>query len=264
MKTLIKLTSLSLQGRMYYKTGLYMSLLSPIVLLMGQYLLWNSLYGVETSAIGGLSKEYMFSYILVSFAINYLLTWSTETQLSREIVTGTIVARCIRPTYFLTQNLADILGSMIPFAVSNSIIVALGFTVFSPVMLVPSLLNWLMFIPCFILSLILRVMFIEVFSLFCFYTTSHTGLSWTRKAIYDFFSGALIPIALFPNFLRAIADFTPFPYMINTPIEVLLGDVQSVDLGFALITQSIWIVVFLVLHYLFFGKISKNLSIAGG
>ncbi len=265
MGKFIKLVSISLQSRMYYKSGLYMSLLSPIVLLMGQYLLWGSLYGVDgATSIGGLTKEYMFSYILLSFATNYLLVWSTETQLSREIISGTIVARCIRPAYFLTQNLSEIVGSMIPFGISNSVIVIIGLTVFAPFMLVPSIINWLWFIPCFLLSIILRVMFIEVFSLLCFYTTSHNGLSWTRRAIYDFFSGALIPIALFPPILKTISDFTPFPYMINAPISVLLGDIASINIGMILIVQIIWITVLLILHYVFFAKISKNLTIAGG
>ena len=44
MRNFLKLTAMSLQSQMYYRTSFFLNLLSPMVLLAGQYLLWHALY----------------------------------------------------------------------------------------------------------------------------------------------------------------------------------------------------------------------------
>ena len=43
MRYFFRLTSISLQSHLYYKTSFLLNLLTPIVLLFGQYMLWLSL-----------------------------------------------------------------------------------------------------------------------------------------------------------------------------------------------------------------------------
>ena len=41
------------------------------------------------------------------------MNWSTESRLSKEIRNGDVVARVIRPTSFLMQNLANMFGGVV-------------------------------------------------------------------------------------------------------------------------------------------------------
>lgn len=41
MRYFFRLTSISLQSHLYYKTSFLLNLLTPIVLLFGQYMLWG-------------------------------------------------------------------------------------------------------------------------------------------------------------------------------------------------------------------------------
>lgn len=41
MKCFFRLTSISLQSHLYYRTSFLLNLLTPIVLLFGQYMLWG-------------------------------------------------------------------------------------------------------------------------------------------------------------------------------------------------------------------------------
>lgn len=113
-------------------------------------------------------------------------------------------------------------------------------------------------------ALLLRILLIELCSLLCFYTTGYLGISWTRNAIFEFFSGALIPIVMFPGWLKSMAYMTPFPYMIQIPISILLGQELNVALFQVYAVQFFWIGIFLGLHGLFYKNIRKNLIIAGG
>lgn len=265
MKSFIKLTMLSMQGHLYYRTSFIINLLSPVILLAGQYLLWAALYAQqEGSVIGGIGREEMFSYILVAFALNNLLGWSTENGLSKEIKSGMVVARCIRPVSFLAQSLSEMLGALVMQGGVNFVIVAAGFLCFGKYMQLPQLVMILRFIPCFLLALLLRMLLVDVFSLICFFSTGYLGISWTRTALFEFFSGAMIPVAMFPGWLKTLAYFTPFPYMLQVPVAVLLGQEIPVKLSAVYGRQALWIGVFLLLHGLIYGGARRNLTIAGG
>ena len=265
MRNFLKLTAMSLQSQMYYRTSFFLNLLSPMVLLAGQYLLWHALYQQQPDhIISGMDAAQMYSYLLIAFTLNHIMGWSSENALSKEIKNGTVVKRCIRPVSFLSQSVAEMTGTLLPQLALNLIIASAGFLLFGRFLLVPSLQNIVLFLPCMVGALLLRILLIELCSLLCFYTTGYLGISWTRNAIFEFFSGALIPIVMFPGWLKSMAYMTPFPYMIQIPISILLGQELNVPLFQVYAVQFFWIGIFLALHGLFYKNIRKNLIIAGG
>ena len=265
MRNFLKLTAMSLQSQMYYRTSFFLNLLSPMVLLAGQYLLWHALYQQQPDhIISGMDAAQMYSYLLIAFTLNHIMGWSSENAQSKEIKNGTVVKRCIRPVSFLSQSVAEMTGTLLPQLALNLIIASAGFLLFGRFLLVPSLQNIVLFLPCMAGALLLRILLIELCSLLCFYTTGYLGISWTRNAIFEFFSGALIPIVMFPGWLKSMAYMTPFPYMIQIPISILLGQELNVPLFQVYAVQFFWIGIFLALHGLFYKNIRKNLIIAGG
>ena len=265
MRNFLKLTAMSLQSQMYYRTSFFLNLLSPMVLLAGQYLLWHALYQQQPDhIISGMDAAQMYSYLLIALTLNHIMGWSSENALSKEIKNGTVVKRCIRPVSFLSQSVAEMTGTLLPQLALNLIIASAGFLLFGRYLLVPSLQNIVLFLPCMVGALLLRILLIELCSLLCFYTTGYLGISWTRNAIFEFFSGALIPIVMFPGWLKSMAYMTPFPYMIQIPISILLGQELNVPLFQVYAVQFFWIGIFLALHGLFYKNIRKNLIIAGG
>lgn len=265
MRTFWKLTAISMQGQLYYRTSFFINLLTPLALLGGQYLLWAALYEQQGgAAIGGMERREMFAYILFAFAMSNLLNWAGENRLSREIKTGQVAARCVRPAAFLTQYLAEMTGALFLQGIVNLLVVLAGFLCFGRYMTVPSVSALPAFILCLVLAVALRLMMIDVFSLLCFFTTGYLGISWTRAALFDFFSGAMIPVVLFPGWLKAVACYTPFPYMLQAPVAVLLGQDTLVGLPAVYGLQAVWILIFLGLHGLIYGLVRRNLTIAGG
>jgi ABC-2 type transport system permease protein len=206
----------------------------------------------------------MYTYIIIAFAVNNLFTWGSENQLSREIRSGQVVARCMKPVPFLTQSLAAMTGSMLPQAVVNFSFAGILFILLRNYLAMPAPVNLFAALASLLLAVILRMMLVSWFSLLCFYTTSHLGLSWTRTAMTEFFSGALIPISLFPGWLRTVSYCTPFPLMLQTPVSLFLGEELPVPLPVTFLLQIGWIAVFYVLHQTFYARIRRNLTFAGG
>ena len=265
MKQFLKLVSLTMQSALFYRAAFFFAMLTPLILLGGQFMLWHSLYANGGgAAIGSYTAKDMYAYILISFFVGNLLTWSSENMLSREIRKGTIVSRCLKPVSFLSQSLADMAGYVIPQAFINGTVVAAALLIFPQSFALPDVLSLPIALLSLVLSVLLRMMMVSCFSLLCFFTTSHLGLSWVRSALMEFFSGALIPVALFPAWLKTIAWLTPFPLMVQTPAALLLGQPLPMPVWLSLMLQAFWTVVFYFAHQAMYEKVRRTVSFAGG
>jgi len=265
MKRFGKLAGLCLEEVLYYKAAFLFNLFTPFILLGGQFMLWHALFNMsDTDMIGVYTRPEMYTFIIAAFAIGNLLTWSSENNLSREIRSGTVSARFIRPVPFLTQSLAGMTGFLIPQSIVNFTIVGLLFIFLGNYLVIPSPDNFIFALISLILGLVLRMVLVSCISLICFFTTSHLGLTWTRTAITEFFSGALIPVSLFPGWLAAVSFATPFPLMLQTPISIFIGEPTYFPLAMTFALQIGWTLVFLMLHQLLYAKIRKNVTFAGG
>lgn len=265
MKRFFKLASLSLQGALFYRTAFLLNLCTPLVLLAGQFMLWHALYGLNGEAsIGSYTRARMYSFLLLAFFINNLFTWSSENDLSREIRSGTVVARCIRPVPFLTQSLGVMTGKMLPQALVNAAVTLGLFCLLRGRLLLPAPSALPLAACSLLLAVLLRMMLVSFLSLLCFFTTNHTGLSWTRTTLTEFFSGALIPLPLFPGWLRTFSYCTPFPLMLQTPVSLFLGETPPLPLPACFLLQIGWILLFFLLHERLYRRIRANLSVAGG
>jgi ABC-2 type transport system permease protein len=265
MRRFIKLVALCLEEVMYYKISFILTLFTPLIVLGGQFLLWHALFNMsETGFIGVYNRSQMYTYIIIAFAIGNLLTWSSENNLSREIRSGTVASRFIRPVPFWIQSLAGMTGFMIPQSIVNFSIVGIVYIIFHNFLLLPSIEVFILFILSLIGAMTLRMMMINCISLVCFFTTSHLGLTWTRTAIMEFFSGALIPVALFPLWLANFSYLTPFPLMLQIPITIFLGEPTPFPLPMIFALQIGWSFVFFVLHQLLYRQVRKNVTFAGG
>lgn len=265
MRRFLRLMSLTIQARMVYRGTFLLGLLTPLVLLCGQVLLYQSLYAMRGGApLGPYDQANMYSYILIAFFINNLLTWSSENALAREIRSGNVVVRKVRPVAFLGQTLADMVGNLALQAVVNTGVLILAFWLFQGHLRLPAPESLPLFILSLGLAVLLRMTLVATYSLLCFYTTGHLGLTWTRTALTEFFSGALIPVALFPAWLKAFSYASPFPLMLQVPVSLFLGEPLPMPVGRSFALQALWIAIFLGLHSFLYRHIRRNATLAGG
>ena len=114
MRKFFTLLRISIKSNVYYRTSMILNMLTPLVVLLGQIFMWRGLYNLSSdNSFAGMTKSMMYSYILIAFVLNNLMNWSTESRLSKEIRNGDVVAKIIRPTSFLSQNIANMFGGVI-------------------------------------------------------------------------------------------------------------------------------------------------------
>jgi ABC-2 type transport system permease protein len=73
-----------------------------------------------------------------------------------------------------------------------------------------------------------------------------------------------MPLRFFPEWFQRLCYLTPFPQMVNTPIEIYLGQLNPAQTVQALSVQVTWIIVLVILGQVTLMAGVRRLVIQGG
>ena len=79
-----------------------------------------------------------------------------------------------------------------------------------------------------------------------------------------FLCGLYLPIPWFPEWLRTLALWTPFPAMLQNPVDILSGRVDGDAIWSTLAGQVAWAAVLLILGQLVLQRGRRHLEVQGG
>ncbi|MGZ6753962.1 MAG: ABC-2 family transporter protein, partial [Nocardioides sp.] len=74
-----------------------------------------------------------------------------------------------------------------------------------------------------------------------FWLVETRGLQVLYMVVSGFLAGLFVPIDLFPTWLRLLAEGTPFPSMMMTPVAVLSGRTTGLDAVGLVGVQLLWL-----------------------
>jgi ABC-2 type transport system permease protein len=97
-----------------------------------------------------------------------------------------------------------------------------------------------------------------------FWVLHYRGLAVIAMLVANLFSGFIIPVAFFPDWLRTIAYATPFPAMVQMPIDVFVGKADGIEVVYTLAVQLAWLVGLLLVSRAVFAAGTRRLVIQGG
>jgi ABC-2 type transport system permease protein len=111
---------------------------------------------------------------------------------------------------------------------------------------IPTFQAIFLFLLAGVLAFALRFIIQYTFALFTFWTERASAIENFWFLFYLFLSGMIAPLDVFPEPIKTIVLFTPFPYLINFPAGILVG--LPVDLTRGFLATVGWIVLFLFLN----------------
>lgn len=92
-----------------------------------------------------------------------------------------------------------------------------------------------------VLAFCLRFLIQYTFAMLAFWVERATAIQQFWYLLYTFLSGMVAPLALFPEAVREIALWTPFPYLVYFPASILTG--APVNLLKGLLIMALWGVI---------------------
>jgi ABC-2 type transport system permease protein len=103
-----------------------------------------------------------------------------------------------------------------------------------------------------------------LYNLVAFWMLDNRGPMMIASLVATLFSGFLIPVAFFPGWLAAIAHATPFPAMLQTPIDIFVGVTTGPAAIAAIATQLGWAVALFLAARAVFALGVRRLVVQGG
>jgi ABC-2 type transport system permease protein len=90
------------------------------------------------------------------------------------------------------------------------------------------------------------------------------GISWFRRGITDFFSGAIIPLSFFPAGLKTVSDILPFRGIVSVPATIFIGQMSESQILVTFAVEIAWIVGLWYIARLIWHFAMRKVTIHGG
>ncbi len=181
-------------------------------------------------------------YFIAAFTVRQFSVVWVIWEFEREVVEGKLSFRLLQPLNPIWHHFASHFAerfARLPFAV---FLIALFFGLYPQAFWLPSWENGVMALIITFLAFALRFLMQYTLAMFAFWTERATAIEQFSFLFYLFLSGLIAPLEVFPPAVRAIALWTPFPYLIHFPASLLVG--LPVDLGRGLLVMLGWSILF--------------------
>jgi ABC-2 type transport system permease protein len=263
LRKYLVLSSLTMQGALAYRVRFLLSIGSGLVQALVLFYIWKAVYAGR-SVIAGFSLDEMITYVFISFAVRNLYSFYTETGISSTIRTGDVAYELIKPFDYQLARFFESLGNVVIEGVLIGLTVllvgVLAFGAGAPA----SLFSALMFVLSLFLSLLVNFALSYLVGLLSFYTTTSFGIVTAKVFIVGFFSGAVVPLAFFPQWLERIAYILPFYTIVHTPVLIYMGKIGGDRIATALATQLVWAALLWIGGRVMWSLAIRKVTIHGG
>ncbi|MBT9311790.1 ABC transporter permease [Leptothoe kymatousa] len=194
-----------------------------------------------------LDPDTVVRYFLAVFVVRQLTVVWVIWDFEREVLEGKLSPLLLQPLdpgwRHFCSHLAERLARL-PFI---AILVGLFLWLYPVARQQPAHLFWGLLATG--LAFCLRFLMQYTYAMVAFWVERATAIEQFSFLLYTFFSGMVAPLTLFPEAVRTIVFWTPFPYLIYVPASLLVG--LPIKIGQSIGVTLIWCLIFWLLNRLF-------------
>lgn len=266
-RKVLALTRAGIMESLHYRLGTFVTLFANLIYLVLVYYLWKAIYASSgVDVVNGMTFTDTMIYLILATSLFNFLEMFVVWDMSRSIQSGKIILDLLKPMKFRTYTFWSYSGSHVVSFIMTFI------PTFIVVMIVTHGaihmgMNLLWFIISTLFALIVNFNIEMIVATVCLYTESTWGINIVKETIVLLLSGASIPLAFFPDKLRAAVEYMPFRAVYDIPLSILLQKNGSDTLegllpmfGF----QLLWIVILTCAGSLFWNYSVKKITVNGG
>ena len=255
----------SMRGYLIYKSSFWMEALGTGLLLVIQVCLWNSIEVTGNQELANhIGNDRIIAYVTLTQLAMFLISGNyTVTFLSERVRKGSILIDLLRPVQLMFITLSVELGRgavrLLYFILPNLLFAILILKVdFSLATGTHFLYFLLSFALAYLLSFQLSYL-VGICSLWI-------GNIWGVKAFYDalvvVLGGSVVPIILYPEWVKALTQYFPFQSIFYTPFSYLSNLPPVVS--HPILLQFAWLIGVWIFNAAFTKTITKKAVLQGG
>jgi len=251
-----------------YRFDFFTAILGALLMMALLYYLWTAIYASSTSM--AMSYQALITYVCLGQAFSFARPGQRRilVRIGAGIRTGHVLMDLVRPTDYQLLTISDTFGAFLMETLMVSLpsyLVALLFFGIS----LPASPEAAFGFGVSVLGAFFLVSSVDfLIGLMAFWTMNVFGLVWglgyLKIAVIDILAGTVIPLTLFPDWLRGIALALPFQGMAFTPLAIYVGTIQGSAIWTSILSQFAWGVGFVLLTRLVWLKARRRIEIQGG
>jgi ABC-2 type transport system permease protein len=242
-----------------------------MVLFMGVFMaLWSSAFGISgKSTLQGYSLIDMIWYLAITEAIT-LSGSRVFTEISEEVKAGGVAYTLARPLNYPWYQVANSLGNSAPRFLLNlliaTVVVGLGMKqlpALSGAEGIRNLSGMLAFLGTAALALLLDALVAVLIGLSAFWIEEVLPVFWIYQKLLFTVGGLLLPLEMFPDWLRRVSAWLPFQFIAYVPAQAFVAFEPKFVLR-AVAGQATYVVVLAALMTIVWGRAQRRLVLHGG
>lgn len=241
--------------------------------------------GLVTNLFFGIIRSYMFvaaanasGGVVATYTTAQLLAYTAWSQaligflavfggwdLMLAVSSGEIAAELCRPiSLFRSWQAAD-LGRAVQGLLFRGIPLLAGYALFFPLWLPSSPVTWAFFLASLILAELIGYAWRFIVNCMSFWTLQARGTMGMLFALGMFFMGFYVPLEFLPPWFQQVAAWTPFPQIIQMPLQIVMGRVTAVGAMIRILAvQGTWVAVMWAVAGLALRAGTRRLVVQGG
>jgi ABC-2 type transport system permease protein len=263
MRLFLEITKISFQRHLTYREATLAGLVTNFFFGILRASILVALYG-PLKEVAEITVQDAITYAALTQALIGYLSIFHWYDLMNSVYTGDISSDLLKPMGLFSFWLAQDLGRAIINFVFRGIVVLIGYSFIFDLVYPKGISQWMALGFSLILSWIISFTWRYLINLASFWTPNARGILRFFFVLSWFFSGFLMPLRFFPDWVAQLANVTPFPHMLNTTIEVYLNIVHGPELIRALIFQTLWAIGLFILGQIILKIGVRRLVILGG
>ncbi|MGW7574928.1 ABC transporter permease [Streptomyces sp. NPDC054765] len=214
--------------------------------------------------VGGYHVAQAITYVWLVQGLMTVVRIYGDTEFATRVRNGQVVADLVRPVPLQTAYLAADLGRAWYHVLHRGVPpVVVGWAFFG--LTGPTgPLTWLAFVTSVWLAVVVSTLFRFLYSLSSFWLLDYRGVALIAVILVNLLSGFVMPTGFFPGWLRTVAAATPFPSIVQVPVDVFTGHVTGAAAASALAGQALWAVLLLVAGRWLLAVARRHVVVQGG
>lgn len=208
--------------------------------------------------------EEVITYIWLGQALLGLIPWNVDREIQAMIREGSVAYELTRPldlyTLWFMRAVAWRAAATLLRAVPLLVVALLFLGMRLPVSPAAALGFALTVLGALMMSAALT----NLLNISLLWTLSGEGAMRLVPALVVLFSGNIVPLPLFPDWMHPLLSFLPFRGLVDAPFRLYLGHIPAVYTGAALAHQIAWTTAFVLMGRWMLARGTRRLVVQGG
>jgi len=235
--------TIELRKVLAYKLEFWASFIFSIAaMVVISYLLWQSIFELnKVSEMKGYSLNALIIYYFCISITHKILVSSGMGIISRDIYYGDLNKYLLYPVSYQIFKIGTYFAKSFLY-LAVLIISLIIFQVFFGANL--SLIGSIQGVVLILTSTIAFFYLTAILELIAFWADNIWSLGIMLRSIMAFCGGFMIPLSFFPESIFTIIHYTPFPFLLYYPIQILTNQASSYSFFTILFIHIFWILAF--------------------